>query len=71
MQSFGMLKQVVHIVTTGLSRVKWKELCCSGRETWSLVLMEEQAEGLREQSAEGNIWTQEGGNDRRPEKIES
>jgi hypothetical protein len=32
-----------------------------GRETWSLDIKEEsQTEDVREQDAEGNIWTEEG-----------
>jgi hypothetical protein len=38
-------------------------------ETWSLTLREKQTEGIREQGAEENIWTEEGWSDERVEKT--
>jgi hypothetical protein len=32
----------------------------TGHETWSLTVREEQTEGVREEGAEDNIWTEEG-----------
>jgi hypothetical protein len=40
-----------------------------GCETWSLTLREEQAEGICEQGANENIWTEERVSYRRMEKA--